>query len=129
MASRTMSGRTQGFGVAEKIIRLKIFVDAGNAPTFTTQGGVTSVVRTAAGKYTITLDDAYYSLVSFQATYVDSGDAVDVYAQPGAVANLGTSTPITAVVKTKTGATNTNPSAAGTDVYISVDLVFEDSAA
>lgn len=128
MASRVMKGREKTFGTNEKVVRLKIFPDGSSTPSFTSQGGVASVALTATGKFTITLSDAYHSLVAFNATYSTSADNVDLYAQAGAVSNLGTSTPATAVVKLKTGATNTDAAAAADDNYISVELVFEDSS-
>lgn len=128
MASRIMSGREKTFGTNEKVVRVKIFPDSSNDPSYTSQGGVASVARSAAGKFLVTLSDAYYSLVSFDATYSTSADNVDLYAQAGAVSNLGTTTAATAVVKLKTGATNTDAAAAADDNYISVTLVFEDSS-
>jgi hypothetical protein len=100
-----------------------IIAGAGNAI------GVTSVARTAAGKYTIQLDDAYAKLVTAQATYQGSGDAEDISAQIGVIANVGTSTPVTIVVKTKTGTVNTDPATTDVNTSINVDLVFEDSGA
>jgi hypothetical protein len=90
---------------------------------------VTSVAQTAAGKFTVTLDDSYLKLSAVQATFSCSGDAVDIYAQAGVTSNLGSATPTTLVVKTKTGAVNTNPGTTDVDTYISVTVIFEDSAA
>lgn len=143
MASRTMSGRTMSFGVQEKAIRFRIMANLawtapvlvggrGTNPTLANQGipaGVASVVRTAAGKFTVTLEDAYSRLVTAQATYQGSGDAEDLVAQIGAISNLGTSTPTTIVVKTKTAGANTDPATFDANTSINVDLVFEDSVA
>jgi hypothetical protein len=129
MASRSMTGRTKTFGVSEKCVRLKLFPDSTGTATFTSQGGVASVARSAAGKFLITFQDAYLSLVDYQVAYSTSADNVDLYAQLGAVSNLGTSTAATAVVKLKTGATNTDAAAAAADNFISCCFVFEDSSA
>lgn len=145
MASRTMSGRTMTFGLKEKALNFRILAGPLSAPSWATPvvvggpgdnpgntalgvaRGVASVAQTAAGKFTVTLEDAYAKITSGQATFSCSGDAVDIYAQFGAISNLATSTPATVVVKTKTGGTNTNPATTDTDTYISVTLTFEDS--
>ena len=127
MASRTM-GKEQVFGLARKRIDLVFFPDAANTPVVRAPSGVASVTYTAAGKYLITLSDAYYKCVGFHATYGSQADNVDMYAQPGVVSNEGTSTPLTAVVKLKTGANNTEPAAANADQRVSVSLLFEDSS-
>jgi hypothetical protein len=118
--------RTQG--VQERLVACKIFPNAGSAASFVSQGGVASVELSAAGKFLITCIGTHKALASFQATYVDTADNVDLYAQGGDVSNLGTTTPVTAVVKLKTGATNTNAGASDANRYISVDLRFEESA-
>jgi hypothetical protein len=128
MASRLTSGRTQTFGLKEKAIRLRIFPDAANPPTFTSQGGVASVVLQATGLFRVTLQDAYYSCVEKQATYSAAANNVDLYPQFQGMSNLGTSTPVTVDVALKTGATNTNAAAAGANNHIDVTLVFEDSS-
>lgn len=127
-AGRIFGGLRRTMGVQERLVSCKIFPNAGSAPSFTSQGGVASVALSAAGKFTITCNDPFYSLASFQATYVDTSDSVDLYAQGGDVSNLGTANAVTAVVKLKTGATNTNAGATDANRYISVDLCFEDSS-
>jgi len=120
-------GTIKTAGRQERLVAAKIFPNAGSAPSFVSQGGVADVALTAAGKFTVTGIHHFARLASFQATYVDPADNVDLYAQGGAVANLGTRTPWTAVVKLKTGATNTDAGATDADRYISLDLRFEDS--
>lgn len=117
-------------GVREYCVRCKVFPNAASTPSFTSQGGVASVALSATGKFTVTLSDPYYSLVSFQTTYTDTSDSVDLYAQGGDVSNLASATQaaVTAVVKLKTGSSNTNAGATDANRYISVDLVFEDSS-
>jgi hypothetical protein len=135
MASRTMTRGGYEFGTKVKTVRLRLFPNNTGDPTFTTGDGVTtaangvaSVARSAAGKFLVTLSDPYRALLNFHATFSSAADNVDLYAQAGAVANLGTSTPVTAVVKLKTGSTNTDVAAAG-DTFISIALTFEDSSA
>lgn len=129
MASRSMTGRSKTFGVQEKVVELKLFPDSTGTPTFTSAGGVASVARSAAGKFLVTFEDAYKEVSNVQCSYSTSADNVDLYAQPGAFANLGTSTAATFVVKLKTGATNTDAAAAATDNFIAISVTFEDSSA
>lgn len=144
MASRTMGNVPPlTFGLLEKLIRFRIVANGAwttpiivagrgvNAtfPTFGNGIGVTSVVRTGAGKFTVTLDDPYSKLVTAQATYQGSGDAEDISAQVGVITGIGTSAPVTIVIKTKTGTVNTDPGTVDANTSISVDLTFEDSGA
>ncbi len=129
MASRTMSGRTKSFGVDLKMITLRIFPDAGNTPTFTSEGGVASVALQGAGLFRVTLQDSYRSCVSKQATYSAAANNVDIYCQFQGMSNLNTTTPVTFDVALKTGATNTNAAAAAANNHIDVFILFEDSAA
>lgn len=115
--------------VKGKMIFLVIYPDAGNAPTWAATHAVQAVDFTATGKYTITLKHSYRKVRGLHATYNTSADNVDMYAQGGAVSNEGTATPITMVVKLKTGASNTNAAAAAADNFISVCFVAEDSNA
>lgn len=129
MASRRMNMNGLEFEIASKTVRCRIFPDSTNAPTFTSAGGVASVARSAAGKFLITLQDPYRKCREFHCSYSTAADNVDLYAQPGAVSNLGTSTDVTAVVKLKAGANNTDAAAAAADNFIDVTLVFDDSDA
>jgi len=142
MASRTMSGRTMTFGLQEKAIRFRIMAGGGSwatpvivggrgtHPTLAGQGvapGVAQVIKSGAGKFTITLEDAFARLVTAQASYQGSGDAEDLVAQVGQILNVGTSSPVVLAIKTKAGAANTDPATSDANTSISVDLVFEDS--
>ena len=129
MAGASMAGRTKTFGVSEYCVRVKIFPNDTGTATYSSQGGVASVVRSAAGKFTITFTNAWLSCVEANVSYSTSADNVDLYAQMGAFANLGTTTAATAVVKLKTGSTNTDGAATATDNFISCCFVFEDSSA
>lgn len=147
MASRTMSsGRTFTFGYLEKKITFRIMASAGSWTTPILVGGhgpvdatllagipvgvlKASVIRLSAGKFQVTLDDAYNKLTTVKCFYSGSGDAEDLIAQGGLITNLNSSTPIVFIVKTKTGAVNTDPGTTDTNTNISCELVFEDSAA
>lgn len=71
--------------------------------------GVASIANTAAGTYTITLQDSFPSLVSAQLTY-QAATAVDLVPQ---VKSVDVVTTKQIVVVLNTGATPTEPSAAG----------------
>jgi hypothetical protein len=131
MASRLMKRGAKAFGIDLKHINVRIYPQNTGTPVWESEGGVAGVVWTATGKFTITLDDAYYKLRTFQTTYRDERDNSDLYAQPGPVTGEGAGTPITLVVKLKTGSANTDTAAgAGAkDRCIYVDLEFEDVAA
>jgi len=87
------------------------------------------VTRLAAGKFQITLEDAYAKLCSAHYSVSSSDDAAILGAVGGVIANVGTSLPVTVVVKTRAGAGNADPVTVDADTWISVDLVFEDSGA
>ncbi len=112
-----------------RMIFLVIYPDAGNAPTWAATHGVASVAFTATGKYTITLKNNFRYKRGILLGYNTAADNVDMYAQGGVVANEGTATPVTLVVKLKTGASNTNAAAADPDNFISVGFIAEDSNA
>jgi hypothetical protein len=126
MASRIMAAVTKYFGRQRKGIELRIFPDAGNAPTFTSEGGVASVVLQATGLFRVTLQDSYARCVRKHATYSAGANNVDLYAQFQGMSNLGTSSPVAFDVALKTGATNTNAAAAAANNHIDVSLVFAD---
>lgn len=84
---------------------------------------VASVIRTAtAGTFTVTLSKAFSVVLAKHAT-VQSTTAADLYAQVGDVANEGTSTPLTVVVRLLTGATPTDLAAnANNSVSVTLEL-------
>lgn len=117
------------FGKKLKIVSGYFLPDTAATPVVVSQGGgVSGVAHTDTGKFTITLVDPYHKCVGFQAMLATADDSTDLYAQAGAVANEGTSTPITAVVKLKTGSSNTDVAAAA-DTKVFFQLWFEDSSA
>lgn len=134
MASNIMNRGAQSFLLEGKSVLLRIYPNGAGVPTFDHDGGVASVVLSATGKYLVTLNDSYFKVVKAMAQYQCAGDAVDLYAQLGDFANvqhgpsfIGTKgQPVTFVVKTKTGATNTD-SAAAAQTCIFVEVVFEDT--
>lgn len=117
----------------EKRIVCRFFVDVGNAPTFVAADNqyVASIVRTSQGLYTITLLDTFRrfigGLVSMQLPAAP-GASYDAYLGP--VANVGTSTPVTAAVLILNSAgAVADPGAANANNSITVELIFSDMAA
>lgn len=130
MASRIMKSAAKCFGIDLKRVVVRIYPQNTGVPVVETEGGVAGVVRSAAGKFLITLDDSYFKFRSGQATYRDERDNVDLTAQLGIVLSEGTTTPITVEVRLKTATVNTDVAAgAGArDRCIYVELEFEDVA-
>jgi hypothetical protein len=87
------------------------------------------VTRLAAGKFLITLEDTYAKLCSAHFSASSSDDAAVLGAQGGAIMGVGTSTPVSLIVKSKAGAGNADPATVDSDTHIDIDLVFEDSGA
>jgi hypothetical protein len=141
VASRTLSLHSRRtFGLNEKQLSFRIIAGPAAAPLWATPvavggggsgvaRGVASVSRLAVGKFLITLEDAYAKLCSAHFSASSSDDAAPLGAQGGVIANVGTSTPVTVIVKTKSGAGNADPVTVDADTHIDVDLVFEDSGA
>jgi hypothetical protein len=134
MASEKLHPGAKVHAVDPKRITLRIFPNAALAPTWDSEGGVASVAYTAAGKFTVTLNEPYFKPIACAATVQCNGDAVDLYAQLGDFNNVGRHNgaargtpgqPTTFVVKLKTGATNTDAAAAA-QTAIFVDVTFED---
>jgi len=131
MASELIKRGAKTYGIDLKRINVRIYPNAAGVPVWESEGGVSSVVWTATGKFIITLLSSYYKLRDFQACYKDERDNVDLYAQLGPVVGEGLGTAITAVVKLKTGTANTDVAtgSGAKDRCIYVDLEFEDVAA
>lgn len=128
MAGRTFDQRMV-LGKKRYDIDLTFFPDTANPPTVNANQarGVASVVRNSAGVFTITLEDAYLRLVSKNAS-VQLSSAADLKAQFGDISNLGTTTPVTVVVRLLAVATPTDM-AADANNSVSVQLCFSDSDA
>lgn len=88
--------------------------------------GVASVARNAsAGEFLITLQDPYKRLLSRYGS-VQMAAATDLHLQFATIANLGTSSNVTVLVRTLAGATPTDI-AANANNSVSVTLVFCDA--
>lgn len=133
MASYAANGELRCVGTDIKVVFARIFPAGTGTHTVTSQGGVVAGVDdVGAGKIRLKLAHRYYKLLNFQCSYQEAADNVDLYAQGGEVTlndttNNGGNT--SAIVKLKTGATNTDNAGADANDCINVMLVFEDSAA
>jgi hypothetical protein len=136
MASEKLHPGAKGHALDPKRVTLRIYPNNVGIPTFDHEGGVASVVRDgSAGRFLVTLSEAYYKVINCQATFQCAGDAVDIYAQLGDFANVyhkgvlvGTAgQPTTFKVKLKTGTVSTDVAVAA-QTCIFVDVTFEDIA-
>jgi hypothetical protein len=110
-----------------RTLHIRFFPDTASPPTYSAQDtkGVASIVLSTTGVWLITLKDTYKRLLSAHAT-IQMTTATDLVPQIGDVANLGTATPVTVVVRANAVATPTNI-AANANNSISVTLTFDDS--
>lgn len=133
MASRTFNAELMTVGTNVKVIYARIFPAGTGTHTVTSQGNVvTGVDDVGVGKIRLKLADRYNKLLGFQAFYSDESDSVDLYAQGGAVTlndTTNNSGNTSAIIKLKTGSSNTDNAAANADDCIYVTLTFEDSTA
>jgi hypothetical protein len=135
MASGIMMDRTRVYGPGSKKIKLRFFPNGTSttamtvaAGTLITDGGVTSVTRTAtAGKFTIQLSENYLKLLAGHATVQLAADTTDLHAQLGTV-DLTASGGTTVIVRLLTSTTNTDMSSNANN-SVSVTLEFQDSDA
>ncbi len=109
------------------MLNIRFFPVSAADPTYSAQDtkGVTSIVLTTTGVWTITLQDSYKRLLSAQAT-IQMASATDLVPQFGAVSNLGTATPVTVVLRANAVATPTDIAANAAN-SISVTLIFDDA--
>lgn len=106
-----------------KALLIRIAPNGSSDPSIAEGEGAASVARTAAGRFTITLNDQWKVRPTIFATAEIVGNATDIYAQGGVyTAGSGTAGD-TVVVRTLTGATETDV-AADADNMISVLLVY-----
>lgn len=133
MASLTCNAELKTVGTDVKVIYARIFPNSTGTHTVTGQGGVvTGIDDVGAGKIRLKLAHRYYKLLNFQVSYQEAADNVDLYAQGGVVTLNDTtdnSGNTSAIVKLKTGATNTDNAGTDADDVINVTLTFEDSDA
>ena len=108
-------------------LRIRFFPAGAGAPTYSAQDtkGVATITRAAAGRFLITLQDTYKRLISASAT-VQMAAATDLVAQIGTVANVGTTSAVTVIVRLNAAATETDM-AADANNSVSVSLDFDDS--
>src|SRR5688572_17114449 len=106
MGQRTFLDGPQCLSRKPQMLNIRFFPVAAANPTYSAQDtkGVSSIVLSATGVWTITLQDTYKRLLSAQAT-IQMAAATDLVPQIGTVANLATTTPVTVVVRANAGAT------------------------
>lgn len=127
MASRIMDS-PQEFGKKRKTIKVLIFPNDTGVPTWRSCGGVASVTRSQAGRFLITLQDAYAKFVGHELA-MQTPNAGPFFPQLGTVSNVGTSTPVTAVVRVVNGSGTEGDTGPDANTSLSVTLDFEDSTA
>ena len=128
-------GLYQGFSNIphEKRIAFKFFLDAGNAPTLAASPAnlyISGVSRVSQGLYRVTFMDTFKTHVGTDVHLNVNGSGVARWAQPGPVANVGTSTAVTVdvLVVDNAGAVQ-DPAAANSNNFIYGEAVFSDTAA
>lgn len=122
-------------GVKPRIVSFRFFPNGSNTDALTTAAGtlrdpcgvVTNVARSAQGNFLVTMADPAYKVIDAMAQYQAAADNVDLYAQAGDISNENTSSPMTFVVKLKTGATSTDPPATNTNSSVMCVVWIEDS--
>jgi hypothetical protein len=110
------------------MLNIRFFPAGTGNPTTSAQDikGVASIVRNGtAGVWLITLRDSYKRLLSAQAT-IQMTTATDLVPQIGDVSNLGTTSPVTLIVRANAGATPTDI-AANSNNSVSLTLLFDDA--
>ncbi|HKY41378.1 MAG TPA: hypothetical protein VJN18_35840 [Polyangiaceae bacterium] len=117
----------------EKRISYKFFPDAGNQPTVP-RGPlnlqIASVVWVSQGLYRITLRGPAVNIVQHDPVLNVNAAGVVRFAQPGPVANIGTSTATTVdVLVVDASAAVQNPPAANANNFISGTIILCDTAA
>lgn len=100
-----------------KAIYLEVAIGATGAPTLTKGLGVTSIARSAAGKYTVTLDDKYTRLM-FANVIQENATEQDLTFQ---IDDETVATTKLFKFICKTAATATDPSS-GSKLYIKLEL-------
>src|SRR6187549_2538530 len=111
-----------------RMLNIRFFPAGTSNPTTTAQDikGVASIVRNGtAGEWLITLQDSYKRLLSAQAT-IQMATATDLVPQIATVSNLGTTSPVTLIVRANAVATPTDI-AANANNSISLSLIFDDA--
>ncbi len=128
MSQRTYLPGPQGLSRKPRIFNIRFFPAGTGNPTTTAQDikGVASIVRNGtAGVWLITMQDSFKRLLSAQAT-IQMSTATDLVPQIGDMSNLGTTTPVTLIVRANAAATPTDI-AANANNSISLTLIFDDA--
>lgn len=132
MASNRMSHPAREFGRDLKKVHVRIYPQNTSDPVVEHDGGITSVVRNAAGRFLVTFSDSYFKLKHANLCYRDERDNADLYAQLGPVTGeaVGGTSVVTAIVKLKTATANTDVAAGSgaQDRCIYCEFEFEDKA-
>lgn len=116
----------------EKRIAFKFTVDAGNAPALAAAPlnlYIASVELVSQGRYRLTMSDTFRNHVATKCHLNVNAAGVALWAQPGPVANVGTSSAVTVdiFVVDNAGAV-ADPPAANANNFISGEVVFCDTA-
>lgn len=136
MSSRQYKGHLTN-GVRRRVIVFRFYPQGSSTTPLTTAAGtlrdpmgcVANVTRTAtAGKFTVTMNDAFYKVIAISPNVQLSADTTDLTPQVGDVSNEGTATPLSFVVRLLTATTNTDM-AANANNSVMVQLEVEESAA
>jgi hypothetical protein len=117
---------------AERDISFKFFPDAGNQPTLAPSPlnqGIASVVWVSTGLYRLTLVDTYRYHINTSCD-LNCNTATAAWAQPGPVANFGTSSAPAVDIRILDNSNNpTNPPSANANNFISGTISCCDIAA
>lgn len=128
MSQDTFLPGPQGLSRKPKILNFRFFPAGTGNPTTTAQDikGVSSIVRNGtAGEWLITLKSPYKRLLSAQAT-IQMASATDLVPQFATIANVGTASAVTLLLRANAAATPTDI-AANANNSISVTLIFDDA--
>ena len=126
MADRTFND-VKGLGSFLRELHIVFAPNGTSDPTYTTlqTPGVTSITRTGVGAFLVTLRDTYCQFRNGRADLLKS-TATPNWAQIGTVANVGTSSPVTVVVRTVDGSGAGVDEAAAATTLVSLILTFND---
>lgn len=130
MASRTWQQPPLTLSLKPRELNIRFFPAGTGNPTTTAQDvkGVASIVRNGgAGEWLITLQDTYKRLIRATGS-IQMASATDLTFQVATVANVGTTSAVTVIVRALAGATPTDI-AANANNSVFVTLVFDDSDA
>lgn len=128
MAQDTVLPGPMGLSRKPKILNFRFFPAGASNPTYSAQDtkGVASIVRNGtAGEWLITLKSPYKRLLSAQAT-IQMASATDLVPQFATIANVGTTSAVTLLLRANAVATPTDI-AANANNSISCTLIFDDA--